>query len=522
MAGSLRNRLLAILALPLVGLVLVVGIGVWSVRQLDHTVSTLADRDIPRASHAHVACQAILEARAVVLAMIIETSPAKREKMKVVLRDVSGRADAELTSLQGLLPGDTRCDLAETTWREFKQVRDGQLLDLIDQGDVDGAVRIAAGGQAERQKRIMGAMSAIITEAETATSQSRETASGQARSAQGLTIAIAILSSIVAVIAGLLMVRGIVRSVNRVGGALDGLARGDLTTCIPVSGHDEVAVMAGRLNESCAELRRTVTGIGQEAQGIASAATQMAAVSQQMSSGAQTLSAQSATSAAAAEQISANVSTVAAGIEELQASVTEIASSAAQAATVAKEATTLTGEAATTMQSLGTSSAEIGEIVKLITGIAEQTNLLALNATIEAARAGDAGRGFAVVASEVKDLARKTAAATTEIGNKVTAIQRDSATSLTSISRIREIVGRINDQQQTIASAVEEQSATTRELAGSVSEVAKGSAEIAKTAAVVAGAARESTAGSADTLRSTQELERLAGQLRKRMDQFKV
>jgi methyl-accepting chemotaxis protein len=182
----------------------------------------------------------------------------------------------------------------------------------------------------------------------------------------------------------------------------------------------------------------------------------------------------------------------------------------------------LTGEAATTMQSLGTSSAEIGEIVKFITGIAEQTNMLALNATIEAARAGDAGRGFAVVASEVKDLARKTAAATTEIGNKVTAIQRDSATSLSSVSRIREIVGRINDQQQTIASAVEEQSATTRELAGSVSEVAKGSAEIAQTAAVVAGAARESTAGSADTLRSAQELERLASQLRKRMDQFKV
>jgi methyl-accepting chemotaxis protein len=522
MAGSLRTRLLAILALPLVGLVLAVGIGVWSVRQLDHTVSTLANRDIPRASHAHAACKAILEARAIVLSMIIETSPAKREKMKVVLGAASSKADTELASLQGLLPGDTRCNMAESTWREFKQVRDSQLLELIDQGDVDGAVRVAAGAQAERQRVIMGSMSEIIAEAETAAAGSRVAASEQARSAQGLTISIAILSSIVAVIAGLLMVRGIVRSVNRVGGALAGLAQGDLTTCIPVTGHDEVAVMSGRLNESCAELRRTVSGIGQEAQGIANAATQMANVSQQMSSGAQTLSSQSTTSAAAAEQISANVSTVAAGIEELQASVTEIASSAAQAATVAKEATTLTGDAAVTMQSLGASSVEIGEIVKLITGIAEQTNLLALNATIEAARAGDAGRGFAVVASEVKDLARKTATATTEIGSKVTAIQRDSATSLESINRIREIVGRINDQQQTIASAVEEQSATTRELAGSVAEVAKGSAEIAQTAAVVAGAARDSTAGSAETLRSAQELERLASQLRKRMDQFKV
>src|SRR4029079_181014 len=138
------------------------------------------------------------------------------------------------------------------------------------------------------------------------------------------------------------------------------------------------------------------------------------------------------------------------------------------------------------MARLGESSTAIGNVVKVITSIAEQTNLLALNATIEAARAGDAGKGFAVVASEVKDLAQETARATEDISRRVDAIQSDTTNAVEAIAEISRIIAKINDYQVTIASAVEEQTATTGEMSRSVGDAANGTSEIAQTISEVA------------------------------------
>ncbi len=146
-----------------------------------------------------------------------------------------------------------------------------------------------------------------------------------------------------------------------------------------------------------------------------------------------------------------------------------------------------------TVSSLGESSAEIGNVVKVITSIAEQTNLLALNATIEAARAGEAGKGFAVVANEVKELAQETARATEDIARRVEAIQSDTTGAVDAINRISAIIERINDFQTTISSAVEEQTATTAEMSRNVTEASTGAVQIAKNIAGVAQAARDTT-----------------------------
>jgi methyl-accepting chemotaxis protein len=112
------------------------------------------------------------------------------------------------------------------------------------------------------------------------------------------------------------------------------------------------------------------------------------------------------------------------------------------------------------------------DVVRLITAIAEQTNLLALNATIEAARAGDMGKGFAVVAGEVKDLARQTAQATEQITARIAAIQDSSTAAAAAIGEIANVITRIGDYTTTIASAVEEQPATTAEVSRNVTEAA--------------------------------------------------
>ena len=173
-----------------------------------------------------------------------------------------------------------------------------------------------------------------------------------------------------------------------------------------------------------------------------------------------------------------------------------------------------------TVGKLGESSAEIGKVIKVITSIAGQTNLLALNATIEAARAGDAGRGFAVVANEVKELAKETARATEEIGRKIDAIQSDTRGAVEAILQIGSIINQINDFQGTIASAVEEQTATTNEMSRNLVEVAKGSVDIAENISSLTQAAESTSRGANDTLKSSEDSARMATELQSLVSRF--
>jgi methyl-accepting chemotaxis protein len=170
---------------------------------------------------------------------------------------------------------------------------------------------------------------------------------------------------------------------------------------------------------------------------------------------------------------------------------------------------------------LGESSTEIGNVVKVITQIAEQTNLLALNATIEAARAGDAGKGFAVVANEVKDLAQGTARATKDIAQRVETIQTDTADAVSAIGEIAAIIGRINDYQTTIASAVEEQTATTSEMSRGITEAARGSSEIAATIAAAAESVDATATGIIEARKAAVQLAHMSTDMQETVDSFR-
>ncbi len=299
-------------------------------------------------------------------------------------------------------------------------------------------------------------------------------------------------------------------------------AEGDLTRAVEVSGDDAAGQMAAGLQRLLSDFRNSIASIGQTAMGLAASSEQLSATSQQLMRSSQDAAAQAQGASSSSEQVSANVSVVAASSEEMLVSIREISKSAVEAARVAKSAVTLAESTNQTISKLGVSSQEIGKVIKVITSIAQQTNLLALNATIEAARAGEAGKGFAVVANEVKELAKETARATEEIGQKIEAIQADTKAAVKAIADVGEIINQVNDISNTIASAVEEQTATTNEIGRNVSDAARGTSEIAKSIGHVAYATEETSKGAQDTQTASRALTDMASQLQVLVQRFQI
>jgi methyl-accepting chemotaxis protein len=195
------------------------------------------------------------------------------------------------------------------------------------------------------------------------------------------------------------------------------------------------------------------------------------------------------------------------------ASIKEISRSMNEATRVARGAVATANSTNQTISRLGESSLEIGKVIKVITSIAQQTNLLALNATIEAARAGEAGKGFAVVANEVKELAKETARATEEISRKIETIQNDTQNAVKAIGEVGAIIGQINDISNSIASAIEEQTATTNEIGRHVQEAARGTANITGNISSVANIAADTARGAKEAQAAAQSLTEMAARM---------
>ncbi len=328
------------------------------------------------------------------------------------------------------------------------------------------------------------------------------------------------------------------------------MASGDFSHSLENKQSDEVGKLVDSLNNMTSNIGGMIKEITSGVDTLSSSSTDLAAISEQMSQGANETSDKSGTVAAAAEEMSAgmvsiaaameqastNVSMVASASEEMTSTINEVAKNAESARSIADTAVSQAKTASGKIAELGAAAREIGNVTETITDISEQTNLLALNATIEAARAGEAGKGFAVVAAEIKELARLTSEATNDIRGKIVGIQQATSVSVESIESITKIIDDINEISATIATAVEEQSATTREIAENVAQASQGltevnesvaqssrvSGEITTDISEVSSQSMEMTNSSSTVSLNARELLKLAENLKKMVGNFKV
>ncbi|WP_344044295.1 methyl-accepting chemotaxis protein [Nocardioides panacihumi] len=461
-----------------------------------------------------------IKARMQVAMLAAQTTKAGRDKWRSDIAGTDSEIESTVAKLDPTLRSYSWWTDFKNAWASFKEVRDHDLAGAMASNDDKAFNKAYDAKMAPVVSQLADSMDAADAAGVAFFQTSANSAVADAHAGYRTMFLVVGIGLVLALGLSILIARNTLRRIRAVQTSIEAMARRDLTAVPVVDCRDEVGQMAEALAEAQTNIREVMAQVVGSADAVAASAEELSASSVQIAAAAEETSVQAGVVADASGRVSGNVQTVAAGSEQMDASIREIARNATEAARVASTAVTAAHTTNDTVRRLGTSSEEIGNVVKAITSIAAQTNLLALNATIEAARAGEMGKGFAVVANEVKDLAQETQKATEEIIAKVQTIQADTSGAIEAIGQITEVIGTINESQLTIASAVEEQTATTMDMSRNVAQAANGTSEIAQNIGGVASAAASTTHAVAQARTATDELARMASELRSQVASF--
>ena len=520
---SMRSSLLASAGVALLVALIVGTVGILRTEATaDRAQSIYSEALVPLATVKDLQ-QLVWHARWASLSNLVATDPAKASAYADESATTYNLITTRVQDYAGLTVGaDERAAMAtfQDAWANYLELRQ-QSAALKKAGKIKEweQFRTTTLNPATVQAiKDLDALVSLSNDDAVASARAARSSADEAQLAIGIVLVVGIL---VAAAFALFIGRALNRRLNALRGVVSAMADGDLTERPPDNAANEIGEMSRSVHRAAGQLRGTVQTLAGMSSGLSERSTELQQASRDLTGSTNQASARVGAIDAAAGEVSAGVQAVASGAEEMGAAIREVARNATEAAQVAATAVATASTAKQLMMKLDASSAEIDSVVKAITAIAEQTNLLALNATIEAARAGETGKGFAVVAGEVKDLAQETAKATEEISRRTEIIQNDTRVAVEAIAGIGEVIEKINDYQNTIASAVEEQSATTSGMTNDLNRAADGTSAISGQLAEVVQVTTATRDAAQATETTAAELADISGRLRSMVAAFR-
>ncbi|BCL74496.1 methyl-accepting chemotaxis protein [Jeongeupia sp. HS-3] len=536
---NIGQRLIALIIAAIAALVVVGVAGTIVLRQIETSVALLVDDAFDGLNKGNDINNNYKIEQILVAQYVVEQNPDARAKLADEIarrRAAIDQINAEYEKVHN--DGEDRQRFSEfkTTLQSFHTIYD-DIIAKAKAGDAAGAqVQIAHQGR-DAAIATEKALAAIHAHNQHEAKVQQDAILASEASARNVMIAAIALAAIALTVFGALLYRSIRRPLLAMQQTVSEIeASLDFTRRVPVHGNDEIAQTVTAFNRLLERTRQSLKDMSDHIRTIGGATGEVARAAGSMSQNAGNTS-EAATSMAAT-------------VEEVTVSISHIADRAAEADQISRESGRQAGtgaqvidasvsridaisgsvrEAAEQIDSLKERSAGINAVVGVIKDIADQTNLLALNAAIEAARAGETGRGFAVVADEVRKLAERTAVSTQEISRTVAAIQQDALKAVQRMGDVvHEVEGAVSQAREAGAAigairggsnAVVEHVA---DISGAIREQSAASNSIAQLVERIAQMSEASSSAAMQTANSAKELDRLAGEMNREVERYRL